>query len=257
MPQALTPIRIAMWSGPRNISTAMMRSFGNREDCYVTDEPLYAHYLEQTGLDHPGRQETLAGQERDWQRVTRWLTGEIPDQRSIWYQKHMAHHLLPNIDRHWLSDLQHAFLIREPREMLTSLMKFIPQPRLIDTGLPQQLEIFQRYREEHQQVPPVIDGRDVLENPAGMLQELCRQLQIPWTSRMLSWPAGPRETDGAWASYWYASVNQTTGFDPYRPKADTVPDELGDVLAQCEEIYAQLARHKISAPEIPERNSLA
>ncbi len=238
--------RIAMWSGPRNISTALMRSFGNRPDCFVTDEPLYAHYLDQTGLDHPGRAETLAGHDPNWRTVTRWLTGEIPDGKSVWYQKQMAHHLLPTVDRQWLATLQNAFLIRDPREMLTSLIQFIPQPRLEDTGLPQQLEIFNLVRQQQTELPPVIDGRDVLENPAGMLTALCERLRISWTSDMLTWPAGHRETDGAWADHWYATVYQTTEFGRYQPKPDPVPDALLGVHEQCRAIYDQLANFKIT-----------
>ena len=132
------PRHIAMWSGPRNISTAMLRSWGNRQDTFVCDEPLYAHYLEQTGLDHPGAREVIEHHETDWRKVVRWLTGPVPEGRRLFYQKHMAHHLLPDIGREWLTDLTHCFLIREPREMLTSLIRKTTQPTLEDTRLPQQ-----------------------------------------------------------------------------------------------------------------------
>lgn len=244
-------MRIAMWSGPRNISTAMMRSFDNRPDCFVTDEPLYAHYLEQTGLQHPGYAETLAGQERDWRKVVSWLTGPIPRTKSLWYQKHMAHHLLPSIDRAWIDQLANCFLIREPREMLTSLIEFIPEPRVEDTGLSQQVELFERLAHESGTVPPVIDGRDVLENPAGMLQALCARLGITWTTAMLEWPAGKRDTDGPWADYWYDKVYQTTAFGSYRAKPIDVPRALEPVLAECEALYHRLAPHRIRAAASP------
>src|SRR5438034_1279920 len=141
MPNSKT-IRIAMWSGPRNISTAMMRAWGNRSDTFVCDEPLYAHYLLKTGVVHPGRDEVIAHHETDWRKVIAWLTGPVPEAKSIFYQKHMTHHLLPEIDRGWLTLLTHCFLIRDPREVLLSLSKVIPNPRLEDTGLPQQVEIF-------------------------------------------------------------------------------------------------------------------
>ncbi len=237
--------RIAMWSGPRNISTAMMRSFGNRPDCFVTDEPLYAHYLHQTGLDHPGRAETLAHHEKDWKAVASWLIGDIPDGRTVWYQKQMAHHLLPQIDRGWLEQVRNCFLIREPREMLTSLVEFIPTPRVEDTGLLQQLEIFDLVRQHDGIIPPVVDGRDVLENPAGMMRALCERLEIPYTDAMMSWPAGKRETDGAWADYWYAKVYQTTSFGTYQPKTDPVPVSLREVHEQCQDLYAVLSQHRI------------
>src|SRR5262245_40777183 len=141
-----SPVRIAMWSGPRNISTAMMRSWGNRPDTFVCDEPLYAHYLQQTGIDHPGAAEVIATHERDWARVVDWLTGPIPDGKPIFFQKRMAHHLLPQIDRTWLGLVSNAFLIRAPREMLASLAKVLPHPTVADTGLPQQVEIFEWVR---------------------------------------------------------------------------------------------------------------
>ncbi|HEX6984335.1 MAG TPA: hypothetical protein VF170_03110, partial [Planctomycetaceae bacterium] len=142
------PLRLAVWSGPRNISTAMMRSWGNRSDTVVVDEPLYAHYLKVTRLPHPGADEVLAHHESDWRKVAEFLTGPVPGGKRIFYQKHMAHHLLPEIGRDWLSRLTHVFLIRDPKEMLTSLMKVLPEPRVEDTGLPQQVELFERVRDE-------------------------------------------------------------------------------------------------------------
>ncbi len=239
--------RIAMWSGPRNISTALMRSFGNRPDCFVTDEPLYAFYLDQTGLDHPGRAETLRHHEADWRKVVERLVGELPDGKTVWYQKHMAHHLLPQVDRGWLASVHNAFLIREPREMLTSLIEFILEPTAEDTGLPRQVEIFELVRGETGRTPPVIDGRDVLENPRRVLAALCERLGIPWTDAMLSWPAGRRATDGAWAEHWYEKVWRTTGFGTYRRKSDAVPESLHGVLDRCEELYQRLAVFRLGA----------
>jgi hypothetical protein len=193
---------IAMWSGPRNISTAMLRSWGERSDTFVCDEPLYAHYLLTTGVEHPGRDEVIASQENDWRRVVEWLTGEIPEGRSVFYQKHMAHHLLPVIGRDWLSNVTSVFLIRNPGEMLTSLIRVTPEVGLNDTGLPRQWELFERQRETTGTAPPVIDSRDVLENPRGVLSALCGALDLPFDEAMLSWAAGPRPTDGVWAKHW-------------------------------------------------------
>jgi hypothetical protein len=243
--------RIAMWSGPRNISTAMLRSFGNRPDCFVSDEPLYAFYLDQTGLDHPGRAATLARHDRNWQSVIDGLTGEIPNGRTVWYQKHMAHHLLPQVDRSWLGKMQNAFLIRDPREMLTSLIEFLPSPRVEDTGLPQQVEIFNLIHDRDGSLPPVIDGRDVLENPEGILRALCDRLGISFYDAMLAWPAGKRETDGAWADEWYAKVYQTTSFAAYRPKTDEIPESLVPVYERCQQLYQTLADHRIRIPSTP------
>ncbi len=239
------PLRIAMWSGPRNISTALMRSWGNRPDTFVCDEPFYAHYLVQTQLAHPGAEEVIRHQENDWRKAADWLTGPIPEGKPIFYQKHMAHHLLPNMGRNWLDRVTNCFLIREPREMLTSLLHFLPEPTLADTGLPQQVEIFRQVKQRTGRTPPVVDARDVLENPRRTLGLLCDALDVPFTQAMLSWPAGRRSTDGIWAKYWYASVEKTTSFQPYSPKNDPVPDSLRDLHRQCDELYQQLYPYRL------------
>jgi hypothetical protein len=245
MPTAADPLRLAMWSGPRNISTAMMRSFGNRPDTFVTDEPLYAHYLVNTKLPHPGAAETIATQENDWRKVVGWLIGPVPEGKSVWYQKHMAHHLLPNIETGWLDQVTNCFLIREPREMVTSLLEFIPKPTLRDTGMPQQWEIFQRVRDRTGKTPPVIDSADVLRDPAGVLTKLCGAVGLTFTDAMLTWPPGPRATDGSWAKQWYAKVEQTTGFGPYRPKEVDVSPSLTGLLGECETIYRRFHEHRL------------
>ena len=241
------PLRIAMWSGPRNISTAMMRSWGNRPDTYVCDEPFYAHYLVQTNLVHPGGDEVIRHQENDWRKVAAWLTGPIPEGKTIFYQKHMAHHLLPNMERGWLDEVTNCFLIREPREMLTSLLHFLPQPTLADTGLPQQLEIFQQVTQRTGRTPPILDARDVLNDPRRTLGLLCDTLNVPFTEAMLSWPPGPRKTDGVWAKYWYAAVEKTTTFQPYKPKSALVPESLKELLEECEDLYHELYQHRVYA----------
>jgi hypothetical protein len=242
------PRRIAMWSGPRNISTAMMRAWENRPDTFVTDEPFYAHYLAATGLDHPGREEVIASQEQDWRKVAARLTGEVPDGKHVWYQKHMAHHLLPDMEREgeWLSSLEPCFLIRDPAEMLTSLLHFLPEPTLADTGLPQQVALFERVSARTGRTPPVLDARDVLTDPEAMLRRLCAELDLPFTEAMLSWPPGRRPTDGVWAKHWYAAVEQTTTFQPYRPKHDPFPSHLRALLADCTPLYDQLHALRLS-----------
>jgi hypothetical protein len=229
-----------MWSGPRNISTALLRSWGNRADTYVTDEPLYAYYLNRTGLPHPGAQEIIASQPTDWREVAAWLTGPIPDGRTIWYQKHMAHHLLSEVERDWLAGLTHCFLIREPAEMLTSLLHVLPEPTLADTGLPQQVELFEWVRGTTGKTPPVLDSREVLQNPRKHLEALCESVGIRFTDAMLHWPAGPRPTDGVWAKHWYASVQKSIGFEPYRPKEEPAPDRFAVLLSECRELYERL-----------------
>lgn len=232
--------RIAMWSGPRNISTAMLRSWGNRADTIVCDEPLYAHYLAQTGLQHPGAADTLAAHESDWRAVVKGLTGPLSPGKTVSYQKHMAHHLLPQIELGWLDELSNCLLIREPKEMLTSLLEFLPEPCLADTGLPQQATILAHVRERTGQQPPIVDAVDVLNQPQEMLAKICQAVGVPFDEAMLSWPAGPRDTDGAWGKYWYEKVYQTTSFSPYRPKNASVPTHLQGLLSECEQIYGQL-----------------
>ncbi len=239
--------RIAMWSGPRNISTALMRSWGSRPDTFVCDEPLYAHYLVQTGIDHPGRDEVIASQDNDWRAVSEWITGPVPGDKTIFYQKHMAHHFLPDMGRDWLSKLTNVFLIRDPRAMLTSLIKVTPNAGVDDTGLPQQWEMFTRLREETGGVPAVIDSRDVLEDPRGMLISLCDAIGVPFLEEMLTWDPGPRDTDGVWAKHWYAAVERSIGFAPYEPKTDEVPERHADVLKQCEACYARLYEYRLTA----------
>lgn len=223
----------------------MMRSWENRPDTTVCDEPLYAHYLKHTGLPHPGAEEIIAHQENDWRKVAEYLTGPIPGSRSIFYQKHMAHHLLPNIERDWLNQLTHCFLIRSPREMLPSLDKVTPNPTLLDTGLPQQCEIFNRVRDLTGIVPPVLDSIDILNRPREMLTLLCNRLGIPFLDQMLSWPPGPRATDGIWAKHWYASVENSTEFKPYQPKSEPLSPALEILLEKCVPLFNQLHCHRI------------
>jgi hypothetical protein len=238
-------LRLAMWSGPRNISTALMRSWGNRPDTFVCDEPLYAYYLKTTGVPHPGADEVIRHHENDWRKVVAWLTGPVPGGRSIFFQKHMAHHLLPEIDRGWLSRVTNAFLIRDPREMLTSLIKVTPRPTLADTGLPQQVEIFKLVEAATGEIPPVLDARDVLDDPPRLLRLLCERLRVPFSDAMLSWPAGPRDTDGIWARHWYKEVETSTSFRPWRPRPDPVPDELTGVYEACLMHYNDLHQHRL------------
>jgi hypothetical protein len=240
------PTRIAVWSGPRNISTAMMRAWENRRDAWVIDEPLYAHYLTQVTVAHPGVDEVLAHHERDWRRVVAGLTGPVPHGRAIYYQKHMAHHWLPHLRGDWVLALRNAFLIRHPAAMLPSLFAKMGPPALRDTGLPQQLEIFEFVRERTGVTPPVLDAEDVLKDPQGMLTKLCTAMEVPFSERMLAWPAGRRETDGVWAKYWYEAVERSTGFEPYRLRERRFVPELEPLLAECLPYYDALSRHRLA-----------
>ncbi len=233
--------RIAMWSGPRTVSTALMRSFENRPDTVVVDEPLYAYYLAATGVDHPGRDEVIASMPRDWRTVLSQLaTAPLPAGASIYYQKHMTHHLLPEIDRTALAGLTHAFLIRDPRRLLASYARVRSRPVLADLGLEQQVEIFRAFG------GPVIDSADILRAPRAALEALCDALGIAFDPAMLSWPAGPRPTDGVWARYWYDSVWRSTGFGPAtQAQRVGLPPDLAPLAAQCQPFYDELAARRL------------
>jgi hypothetical protein len=230
-----------MWSGPRNISTAMMRSFGARADTLVVDEPLYSYYLTATGISHPGRDEVIASQPSRWPDVAAQLTGPQADGVRVHYQKHMTHHLLPEVGREWLAELSHAFLIRRPASVVASYAKVRGEPTLADLGFEQQVEIFRAHG------GPVIDAADVLADPGGVLERLCRALGIDYDPAMLHWPSGPRSTDGVWAPHWYAAVEASTGFarPDLAPAAVVVPDRLRALVEAAQPYYDELAAHKL------------
>jgi hypothetical protein len=237
-----------MWSGPRNISTAFMRSWESRPDTLVVDEPFYAHYLLATGIDHPGRDEVLAHHETDWRRVVDALLAPLPPGVRVFYQKQMSHHLLPHMGREWLGAVTHAFLIRDPAPMLLSLGEKLGEFDISATGLPQQVEIFDYVRRATECVPPVVDAADLLAAPAPMLRALCASLGIPFDERMLSWPPGPRATDGVWAKHWYERVERSTGFEPAEAACDrTLPGQLAELEARCRPLYEQLYAHRLRA----------
>jgi hypothetical protein len=244
------PVRIAMWSGPRNLSTALMRSWGSRADTAVVDEPFYAHYLHATGLDHPGRDAILRSQPTDWREVADALTGPIPGGKRICYQKHMAHHLLPGMIGPWLDDLRHALLLREPAAMLASLAKVLPDPRPEDTGLPQQVELVE-WLAAAGDPPPIVSAEDLLADPPGLLYALCAALGVPFDPAMLAWAPGPRPTDGVWAEHWYATVEASTGFRPPKLTTARLPDRLRPVLDACRPHYDMLHAHRLTADHGP------
>ena len=239
--------RLAMWSGPRNISTAMMRSWGNRPDTVVVDEPFYAFYLKETATKHPGAEEVIAQGETDWRKVVelcRRNANPVEDSpgkaRTIFYQKQMTHHLLPEISRGWLGDLTNCYLIRDPAEVIASYIKKNPEPEMNDLGFVQQVEIFDLVRGQKDSIPPVIDADDVLRDPERLLRLLCDAIGIEFSDAMLSWPPGPRNTDGSWAKYWYAEVERSTGFQPYCERKIELPDHLCEIEQRCRQCYEQL-----------------
>jgi hypothetical protein len=244
------PVRIALWSGPRNISTAMMRAFENRPDAAVVDEPFYAAWLSTSGAGHPMREEILASQPTDWRAVAAFLLGPVPGGRSIFYQKHMAHHMGPEIDLVWMDGCRNAFLIRPPEEVLASYAKRRESPTLADIGVVRQAELFDRVAQRLGAAPPVIEAGDVLADPAGVLAEFCAALGIPFLEAMLAWPPGRRGDDGVWAPVWYDAVERSTGFAAPRPPVtlDDLEPALRAVAEAARPFYDRLARHTLVAP---------
>jgi hypothetical protein len=238
-------VRVAMWSGPRNISTAMMRSFGSRPDTTVVDEPFYAAYLARSGADHPMAAEVLASQLNDWREVVAALLGPVPDGKPVWYQKHMTHHMLPEFGRDWLGRVRNAFLIRAPEAVLASYVKKRASVALGDIGVVQQRELFDREADRLGAPPPVVDAADVLSDPARVLARLCAALGLDYTEAMIRWPAGRRATDGVWAPAWYAAVERSTGFEtaPHEPAALT--PELQPIADAARPHYEAMAVHRL------------
>jgi hypothetical protein len=234
------PVRLAVWSGPRNISTALMRAWENRGDTVVLDEPLYAHYLAHTGLDHPGRDEVIADGEPDWRRAVDRCRAPVPAGFGVSYQKHMAHHLLDHIARDWLVELTHALLIRHPVRVLASYSRVRSAVTVEDLGLPQQVALLHELRARTGRAPLVLDAADVLTDPEGYLRALCEAAGVTFTDRMLSWPAGPRESDGVWAPHWYGAVWRSTGFTPPDTTDVDVPPGLDAVARRAAALYDEL-----------------
>jgi len=234
-------MRIAMWSGPRNISTAMMRAWENREDTAVIDEPFYAHYLVETGVNHPGRDDVIAAQENDAAKVATTLTGPIPGGKTIWYQKHMTQHMLPGMPLNWLDRVTNCFLIRDPERVAASFTIQRPDAAAWELGFEQQARLFDHVCDRLGHAPPVIDAADVLKDPRGILGALCVRLGIPFTDRMLHWPPGPRASDGVWAPHWYAAVERSTGFAPYWSRSDKLTAFQQRLADQCRPHYEKLA----------------
>ena len=239
-------IRIAMWSGPRNLSTAMMRSFGSRSDTVVSDEPFYGCFLEQTGADHPMRDEVIAAMDCDWASVARNLAGPVPGGSPVWYQKQMWHHMVGPVGYDDFAGFTHAFLIREPERMIASYLRKRETASFEDFGLERQAEFFDREADRLGAPPPVIDAKDVLANPQSVLTKLCAALGIDWEPAMLCWEPGPRATDGPWAPHWYPAVEASTGFGP--PESGEIElDPEGKRLAEaCRPYYDRLAAYRLT-----------
>ena len=240
-------IRINSWSGPRNISTALMRSFAQRADTRAVDEPLYGHYLATTGAPHPGREQLIQELETDATRVLKDLIlGECD--RPVLFMKQMVHHLTADLDLGFLDHCVNVLLIRDPAEVISSLVNQLPEPTMRDVGLERQARLFRELQDRGQE-PPVIDAMQLLLDPEHVLRQLCDRIGLEWDPAMLSWPAGRRPEDGPWARYWYDNVERSTGFAPYRPKQIAVPESSRELLERCRRFYGELSEAAIPAPQ--------
>ena len=238
-------IRIAMWSGPRNISTALMRSWESRSDTFVIDEPFYAHYLSVTNVDHPGRDEIVQNGETDQSVVSKGLISDINDSCSIYFQKHMTHHMIPSVGREWMKDVVNCFLIRDPKDMILSYTKVNSNLSMHLLGLEEQYELFEYVTKMNGRAPPVVDSKDILLDPRETLSLLCEKIGVVFSEEMLSWSKGVRDTDGIWAKYWYENVINSTGFNTYTEKNEVIRDEYLQLYEDCLKIYEKLSKHKI------------
>ena len=236
-----------MWSGPRNLSTAMMRSFGNRADTFVSDEPYYGAFLRTSGAPHPMRDEVVAAMDCDWRSICRSLAGPTPGGAAIWYQKHMWHHMVGPIGYDDFAGFTHAFLIREPARMIASYLAKREAAGFEDFALDRQADFFEREADRLGAPPPVVDAADILADPATVLAALCSRLGMSFDPAMLSWPPGRRATDGPWAQHWYQAVEASTGFGPPEGEkvAGELPDEARCLADRCRPYYDRLARHRI------------
>jgi hypothetical protein len=238
-------MRIAMWSGPRNLSTAMMYAFAARGDCAVVDEPFYAAYLHATGIDHPMRAEVIASQSTDPAAVAAACLGPIPQSQSLFYQKHMTLHMIPEFDRGFLTGLTNVFLIRHPARVVASYAKKREGPCLQDIGFTQQYDIFNQVADQLGHAPLVIDSADIRADPAGALTRLCAALSIPYTDRMLHWPLGGNQADGVWAPHWYGAVHRSTGFEAAEGPLPDLPPAYAALAESALPFYDHLARYRL------------
>lgn len=238
-------MKIAMWSGPRNLSTAMMYSFAARGDCAVSDEPFYAAYLAATGIDHPMRVEVIASQPVDPATVAAHCSGPNPEGRPHWYQKHMTMHMIPAFDRGFLAGLTNVFLLRHPARVVASYVRKREAPTLADLGFLQQARLFDQVADMTGKAPPVIRAESILENPRQSLSRLCAALDLPYTDAMLHWPAGPKPYDGVWAPHWYNAVHRSTGFGEPEGALPDLPPDYQRLADQALAAHDRLVAHAL------------
>ena len=237
--------RICIWSGPRNISTAMMYAFAQRSDTTIVDEPFYAHYLATTEARqyHPGAEDTLQEMEQDGNKVIQEIITKDYGTPVVFF-KMIIHHII-DLDWEFLNKMTNVLLTRNPVDMLPSFAKVVPGLGLRDTGYDVHSKML-TYLQDIGQPPPVLESKAVLKNPARVLEKLCQQIDIPFDPAMLSWEPGARPEDGSWAKYWYDSVHNSSGFQPYKPKSDPFPENLNWLLDVCQPFYDQVAPLAIS-----------
>ena len=233
-------IRIAMWSGPRNISTALMRSFENRADTTVMDEPFYGYYLKTTKFDHPMKEQVLASQNINWDNVVDLCSNKIFKGYLIIYQKHMSHHLMMDNDLSWLNNMKNCILIRNPKYVINSYIKKYNIEDVNQLGYIQQLRIVSYIKKYNFEDPVILDASDILDNPKRALKKICKKLDISFTNQMLYWPKGSRETDGVWAKHWYKNVINSTGFIKPKEKKINIDRQLYDIYKKCMKHYEVL-----------------
>ena len=237
---------IAMWSGPRNLSTALMRSFENRTDTAVIDEPFYAHFLKQTNLNHPGRNEIISTLDSNWDNIVLKITGPIPQNKSIWYQKHMAQHNLEGCDINWIKSFHNCILIRDPKYVIPSYNKeySLSDEKLL--GYSQQLDLIRILEDEEGITPPIFDATDILEKPEQALKKICISVGIRFSQKMLKWPKGKRKSDGIWAKYWYRNVENSSGFQPFQKKNIIIDKKLIPLYDKCLADYNSMYEKRIT-----------
>ena len=234
-----------MWSGPRNVSTALMRSFENRLDCFVSDEPFYSYFLYKTGLKHPLRDEIIKSGLTDCHEVIKYITGPIPSSKNIWYQKHMTHHILQEVNMEWIKNMKNCLLIRHPNDVILSYTKKNKINNIQQLGYLQQIDIYKILAHDIGVPPIIIDAKDLLQEPRNMLIEICKKLNIEFDERMLSWPSGDRATDGIWGKHWYKKVETSTGFKPYIKNNRIIPPEYQGIYDECMKYYNFLYQKRV------------
>ena len=238
---------IAMWSGPRNISTAMMYAFASRPRTIVWDEPFYAHYLHETGITHPMGDAVIAAGDTGYDAVVAKCLAPLRDGADLFYQKHMTHHMLPGQDWRWCLEATNAFLIRTPERVLASYAAKREDVSLADIGFERQLDLFKLVSDHLGEAPPVVDCEDILSAPAAVLEKLCAACGIAFDNAMLSWPAGPKPYDGAWAPHWYNAVWKSTGFGDPKTGYPPLDASLQKIADEARPIYDELASHRLTA----------